>query len=77
MTLFCMPFGQCGSGAASDYRLSLGSGMVGGSVGPLAEDALSRSLVTNTDISTKNSIWTDSPKTALKVRVLRWYERTQ
>lgn len=77
MTLFCMPFGQCGSGAASDYRLSLGSGMVGGSVGPLAEDALSRSLVTNTDISTKNSLWTDSPKTALKVRVLRWYERTQ
>ncbi|MDQ9010590.1 PilC/PilY family type IV pilus protein [Acinetobacter gerneri] len=77
MTLFCMPFGQCGSGVASDYRLSLGSGMVGGSVGPLAEDALSRSLVTNTDISTKNSLWTDSPKTALKVRVLRWYERTQ
>lgn len=78
MTLFCMPFGQCKSGALDSHRLNLGAGIVGGAVGAGDGSGMQRLIVANIDstlVQKPNSILNSRYNTANKLIPQRWYER--
>lgn len=77
MTLFCMPYGQCGSGSITSHRLNLGAGIVGGAVGAGDGTGMTRLIVANIDASaiTGNTILDKRYATGNKLIPQRWYDR--
>ena len=76
MTLFCMPYGQCSSGSADDYRLNLGAGIVGGAIGAGDVEGMIRRIVATKDmsgVSASNVILGRKYETANSLVPQRWY----
>lgn len=78
LTKFCMPFGQCAqAGQAGAYKLNIGAGITGGSVGA-GEKGTARLIVVNTDTAglTGGSAITGARyDTGMKLVAQRWYEK--
>ena len=78
LTKFCMPYGQCSqAGQASDYRLNLGAGITGGTIGA-GDSGTTRLVVANVDttnITGGSAIIGARYNTKMKLVVQRWYEK--
>lgn len=78
ITKFCMPYGQCSkAGSASAYKMSLGVGITGGSVGA-GENGSTRLIVANVDttgITGGSEITGARYNTSMGLVTQRWYEK--
>lgn len=79
LTKFCMPYGQCSNtGTANDYKLNLGAGITGGTIGA-GDGGGTRLIVANIDTSnlaTGGSAILDARyNTKMSLVVQRWYEK--
>lgn len=75
MTLFCMPYGQCKSGSAENYRLNLGAGIVGGAIGAGDVEGMIRRIVATLDTTglEDNEILKRKYTTGNRLVPQRWY----
>ena len=75
ITLFCMPYGQCPSGSAESYRLNLGAGIVGGTLGAGDVEGMIRRIIATVDTTgiSNNEILKREYQTENRLVPQRWY----